>query len=1021
MRIGPVTIEEGLRYIQRNMGVDVIFSPEQVRKRRTRGLSGDYTPQQAIERLLAGSGLQAKPNGRSQYIIVETLVAQAAPERPAQNPAALVPQQPAWWPAEIDEIIITGSRIVREGYEAPTPLTVVSANAIDNSADMSLVNFLNTMPALTGSSLMSSGQSNISAGTSGMQTLNLRSLGANRVLVLLDGQRTVGSSLTGLVDVGNFPAQLVSRVDIVTGGASAVYGSDAVGGVVNFILDKKFVGVKAEISGGLTNYGDDRNYKVDLSGGFGFADDRGHVLLSGEHMYSKGIQGDGGRKWNRTGMNIFTNPAYTSTNGQPFQLLAFGTALGVAAPGGLIVSGPLKGTAFGAGGAPYTFKYGSTFFTPYMQGGDWASNNLQQNYDLDPSQNNQSIFTRVSYDVADGVNVFVQYAWSQDKNRNILNQIHILGGLTGPTISIDNAFLPSSVRAAMAANNVTSFPFGTTNADFPSGFGNNNTRITNRLNTGVDGTFTAVDTLWHWNAYYAYGATKANQHNPGGPVRARYAMAIDAVVNPVTGQIVCRSSLTNPSDGCKPWNPLGVGVNTGNEAAWDWMSQGGSAQHTLVEETTFAAFVSGEPFSLPAGPVSLAISAEHRWDKIHATVDPYAAAFARYFGNYGAIDGSQSVTEGALETIIPLAKDERWAKAWDFTAAARFTGYELAGYVTTYKFGTTYTPIDDIKFRVTRSRDIRAPNINELFASPQAQLTGAGLIDRFLNNVMTQSTTQTVVSGNANLLPEKGDTTGIGVVLSPRFIRGFTASIDFWDVDIHGAIQPLTGQQVIDSCYSGQNTSLCPNIIRDANGLITQVKAYSINLTTQDVRGIDLEASYRTPVSSFMSDWRGDFSLRGLMTFYLRNYQDNTFNEPSNHVGENSGVNPPHWKLTTTATYALDPVSVSLTARAVSGGTVNSEYVQCTSACPLSTTDHITVNSNHLAGRFYLDANVSYKLDLGETTRGELFFSVRNMFNNDPPLGPTSVVSQYYVSTGASAALYDQIGAVYRAGVRFRM
>ena len=931
------------------------------------------------------------------------------------------PTQGAADQSAVEEVVVTGSRIVREGYEAPTPLTVVGTEALEKNADVSLASFLNTMPALAGSSITSSGQSSISPGTSGMQTLNLRSLGASRVLVLLDGQRTVGSSLTQLVDVGNFPAQLVSRVDIVTGGASAVYGSDAVGGVVNFVLDKKFVGLKAELSGGLTNYGDDKTYKIDLSGGFGFGDDRGHILLSGEHVFSQGIKGVGGRKWNLTGVETLTNPTYSATNGQPLLLVLSQTSLATATPGGVIVSGPLKGTAFGAGGTPYQFKYGPLVSAPLMQGGDWAANNLQQNYDLDPAQTNESLFTRVGYDVTDNLNVFIQYAWSQGKNHNILNQIPILGGPTGPTIRNDNAFLPASVRTAMATNAITSFQFGTSNADFPSGFGNDNLRVTNRLNTGFEGTFGAFESTWHWNAYYAYGATKANQHNPGGPLRTRYALAIDAVVNPATGQIVCRSTLTDPTNGCKPWNALGVGVNTGNGASWEWMNAGGSSQHSLVEQTTYAASVTGEPLSLWAGPVSLAISAEHRKDSIHATADAFSTTFGRYFGNYGGIDGEQSVTEGALETVIPLAKGESWAQDWDFTAAVRFTGYSLAGFVTTYKVGTTYTPIDDIKFRVTRSRDIRAPNINELFAKPQAQLTGAGLIDRFRNNASSQSTTITVTSGNPGLLPEKGDTTGIGVVLSPSFLEGFTASVDYWDVNISGAIQQITGQQVIDSCYSGQNTALCPNILRDSLGLITQVNNYSINLATQDVRGIDLEASYRMPMSKVMSDWRGDFSFHGLMTFYLRNYLNNTFNAPSDHVGENSGATPPNWKLTATASYALDPVTFSLTGRAISSGLRDSSYIECTSGCPAATTDHQTINDNRIAGRFYLDANVNYKLALGESTTGELFFSVRNMFNTAPPAGPQAQVSQYYTNSGASSSLFDQLGAVYRAGIRFKM
>ncbi len=920
--------------------------------------------------------------------------------------------------APVEEIVVTGSRIVREGYEAPTPLTVVGTEQLERSADSNLLNFLNTMPAITGSNTAASGGTSLSPGTAGLQTLNLRSLGANRVLVLLDGQRAVGSALSGIVDVASFPAQLVSRVDVVTGGASAVYGSDAVAGVVNFVLDRKFTGVKAELSGGLTNYGDDKNYKVDLSAGFGFADDRGHVLLSGEHMHNQGISGDGGRAWNRTGFQQIVNPLYTATNGQPQQLVQFNTAPGTMTPGGIIVSGPLKGTAFGANGTPFKYQYGSTFSNPFNVGGDWALGDLRPFSDIDPHQTNDSLFARVGYDVTDNLNAFVQWGWQQSHLRNDIASPWILGGPTSPTIQVDNAYLPASVRAAMVTAGVTNFQLGTTNGDMIP-IGNDSLRITNRINAGLEGAFNAFDTSWHWNAYYAYGATKIGFRSPDAILRARYLQAIDAVVNPANGQIVCRSTLTAPTNGCKPWNALGVGVNNGNTAAFNWINNDGLAsfQHALVEQTTYAASATGEPFSLWAGPVSLAVSVEHRKDAVLAVTDPQSLAGGHVLGNLPSLAGAQSVTEGALETVIPLAKGESWAQSWDFTAAVRFTGYELSGFVTTYKFGTTYTPIDDLKFRITRSRDIRAPNLQELFQPGSIGSASPQIIDRFQPGSPQYPLGTTSQGGNPGLLPEKADTTGIGVVIQPRFLDGFTASVDFWDVDINGAIAPLTVQQVIDVCYTKQNESVCPNIIRNASGNIQQIKLFSINLATQDVRGFDFEASYRTPMSAFVSDWRGELSLHGLMTLYLRNYQNNTFSAPSNRVGENNSSNPPDWKLTATATYGLDPVAVSLTARAVSSGTINSEYIQCTSGCPTSTTDHPTINSNRVAGRFYLDANVTYKLDLGDSTTGSLFLSVKNMFNNDPP----PLVTQYFQNLAETGTLYDSFGAVYRVGIRFKM
>ena len=925
--------------------------------------------------------------------------------------------------APIEEVVVTGSRIVREGYEAPTPLTVIGSEALEKAADTNMLNALATMPAVSGAQTGAVASSQLGQGGAGVQSLNLRSLnaqaGGSRVLVLLDGQRVSPSTYGGAVDVATFPSQLVQRVDVVTGGASAVYGSDAVAGVVNFVLDRKYTGVKGEISGGVTNYGDGKNYKIDLSAGFGFGpDDRGHVLVSGEHQFSAGIKDDGGRAWNRTGILQFVNPTYTATNGQPQNLVMAGSSSATIAPGGIIVAGPLKGTAFGAGGVPYKFNYGSLISgTNMSNGGDWQLNDIRRYNDLDPRQSNQNLFTRASYDITDDINAYVQWSYSQNKSLTGLFPVWLPGvapGATAYNITVDNAYLPASVRAAMIASGQTVFGLGSWNQDMPEVQGWT-ARRTMRITGGLEGKFDAFDTAWRWNAYYGYGATKLTLRN-SVPSPARLRLAFDAVVNPANGQIVCRSTLTSPNNGCLPWNPMGVGVNTGNLAAFAWLNGGGAFEGGKIEESTMAASVTGEPLSLWAGPVSLALSIEHRKDEINADVDPISLAAGRFAGNLAPLHGKQSVTEGAVETLIPLAKNESWAQALDLSLAARFTGYELSGYVTTWKVGATYAPINDIKFRATRSRDIRAPNLQELFQPASFGNLGSSIFDRFLNQ-NTPASTLNGVSGNPNLVPEKADTTGIGAVLAPSFLEGFTVSVDYWNVNIGGAITAITAQQVVDACFNKTRTDLCANIVRNADGTIASIATFQINQAVQDVKGIDLEASYRMSMSSLFDDWRGDFSLHGLMTFYLRNFQDTTFTPAKDFAGMNLGNNPPNWKLSVTATYALDPVTVSLTGRAFSNGVIDSNYIACTSGCPASTAANPTINYNRIPGRFYLDANVDYKINVGDASTANLFFSVKNMFNNDVP----GIPSTFFYSYSLTAGQFDQMGAVYRAGIRFKM
>jgi len=468
---------------------------------------------------------------------------------------------------QLEEVVITGSRIVREGYEAPTPLAVVDAAAMQAGSNSNVAQFLNTMPVFSGSAQPGTTQNSISAGTAGVNTLNLRSLGAVRTLVLMDGQRSVGSLLDGSVDVNVFPQQLVQRVDVVTGGASAVYGSDAVAGVVNFILDKEFTGVKGEVSGGVTSYGDDKNYKVALTAGFPFAGGRGHVLASGEQVDNNGIiHGDGGREWNATGVQIIVNPLYgtNAAAGQstsvPQRLILDQIGFSNATRGGLIISGPLKGTAFGPGGTPYTYNYGSLISNPYMQGGDWKSSEIKRDIgsSLDPSESRQNIFTRVSYDVTDAITIFGQVSWASN---------HVFGYCcpqfqpgNGPVIKADNAFIPTDIRARMTALGLTSFQIGSMNEDLPTFF-SDNTRSVNRNVIGGNGKIDAFGSTWSWDAYFQNGFSRSSVNTGGVASRSKFALATDAVRN-TNGQIVCRSTLTNPTNGCVPWNPLGTGVNT---------------------------------------------------------------------------------------------------------------------------------------------------------------------------------------------------------------------------------------------------------------------------------------------------------------------------------------------------------------------------------------------------------------------------------------------------------------------------
>jgi outer membrane receptor protein involved in Fe transport len=932
--------------------------------------------------------------------------ASANDSEPQANPSdAMAPQETeAASDTSVNDIVVVGSRIIRDGYKAPTPLSVVGAEQLANNASSNIAQAITTMPAFSGSGNTRSGTGSGSSATGGINSLNLRSLGPNRTLVLLNGHRVPAANPSGLVDVNTLPQGLVSRVDIVTGGASSVYGSDAVAGVVNFVLDDKLLGFKGSISGGQTNYDDGKNYVADLSAGFKFGGDRGRIFLFGQHSDDDGIPGGSDREWTRRGVQNLANPAYTPTNGQPQRLLLSQVGYMNATPGGVIASGPLAYTYFGVGGEVLQLDRGAIRSDPYMQGGNWEQGDTRRLNPVAPSEKRDSAFGRVTYDITDHINLYAQVGWTRTKTAAQMTP-SFMPSTSGPLIAVDNAYLPESVRARMIAAGLANIRVGTLNYDLDL-LRQESRRTALVYSAGATGDLDALGSNWKWDAYAQRGTTDVHVEIPTNLSRARYALAVDAVRN-AAGQIVCRSTLTNPTNGCSPYNVFGVGVNDPDGPGVAYI-RSPSFQNTKVTQDVFAASLTGEPFSIWAGPVSLALSAEHRRDKAVATVDAGSAALDHPNGNYGFIDGKTSVTEGAIETVIPLLKDSKLGNNLDLNAAARYTSYSLAGNVVTWKVGLVYTPIPDIIFRVTRSRDIRAPSIQELF-SPSTQ-TRSTIFDPFTNTVPAFLQ---ITRGNRDLRPEKADTLGLGVVVQPSFIPGLNASVDYWRIKIDDAISNINAANTLLMCFDGTQPNLCANITR-SNGILTEVVSQNINFAVQRVRGVDFEASYRLPLANVSDSLPGALTLHLNATHYIENFIDNGV-APQNFVGENSGANPPKWRYVASLAYESPTFNASLTARGFSAGKQFANYIECQTNCPTATAAHPTVNDNHMPGRTYLDAALSYNFTVRDA-KLTAFFNVRNLANVDP--APSVAYTNW--TNGANPLLYDVDGRVYRLGLRFQ-
>lgn len=944
----------------------------------------------------------------------------------AQNPESAV----------LDVVTVTGTRIVRDGYEAPTPISVLGNEQLSKMATTNLADSVNRLPSLSGGRSSHNYSGNVSSGTAGINTLNLRGLGASRTLVLLDGKRMVpatlgtGDSATGAPDVNSIPSALIQRVEIVTGGASAVYGSDALAGVVNFILDKEFTGVKGTAQYGETTYGDNQSQLYSLAMGTPFADSRGHVLVSAEWTGSDEIRGND-RPWNDAGYQLITNPAYRKDpvtglgNGVPELIHVFNAGLGQATPGGLIqgcylpgasasVNCGLRGTDFVEGGQPLPFNFGSIISNPYMSGGDWERSRNDDLQSLTMQMERSTAFGRASFDVTDNATVYAELGWSKTRaiNHHALRTFDF-----NLQISRDNPYRPAEMRQYMVTNGFDRLAFGTVNGDLPPVQGDN-TRTFKRYALGAEGTLDIAGDEWSWDAYAQRSTTEALQTAPGNRINPNYNKAINSARD-ASGRIVCSiNAVTVVDPSCLPYNPFGVGVNS--QAVIDYITEMGWANQELTQDVV-AASASGTPFESWAGPVSLAFGIEHRREEVEGVASAIDEASQFFAGNWHASKGDYNVTEGFVETVVPLAKDLPFAQTVDLNAAARWTDYSTSGDVVTWKLGTTWQPIDDIRFRVTRSRDIRAPSLGDLFNAGQSG--GSNFTDPRVDQVTgkkPQYLVTSVTTGNPLLVPEEADTTGVGIVLSPRFIPGFTMSIDYYHIEIDGAIASLGAQTVADRCEAGF-AELCQYVIRDPaqNDKITTVINKPQNILGQVASGYDVEMSYRLPIGP------GDLELRALGTYFDKlETQDSTgrtvdgsgMNAAGAGVGFGNALLSPKYRYLVSVGYNLDPVTATLTMRGVSSGKYNNNFIVCDTGCPTSTLDNPTVDSNHIDGVKYFDLSLNGKL---LDTGAELFFVVENLLNEEPALVAGTRGGGYYNGQD-NADFYDRLGRYFRAGVRFQ-
>lgn len=900
-----------------------------------------------------------------------------AAQAPTATAPAAAPQAQAA-PSDA-EIIVTGSRIAHTTFDTPTPTTSIGEVQLKAKAATSVVDLLRDLPALRPN------RNNGSATDVGASTFNIRSLGPTRTLLLIDGQRVMNSSPTGGFDLNLLPAPLVKRMDVVTGGVSSVYGSDAVTGVVNVFLDGELTGGRADLQFNVTGQGDNKTYSANLAWGKKFADGRGHLVIAGSFFDRPDILYQGSRGWGSTGVTLIPNATYTATNGQYRQLIVPNAQLSSMTYGGVITSaGALKNIQFGPGGAQSLFQQGTNVTSTWMQGGGGLMLQPQLGV-LIPSAQRYNGYARASFEITPDTEVHADVLYARSVQRQTNNYNYNAGDIT---IKSDNPFIPANIKAIMLANNMSSFTMGRLNPELGL---NDNTSTTSyiRSTLGIKG---KLGGSWSWDATTMYTNSIYSNISLNNRNNANWTNALDAVAGP-NGTAICRSTLTNPGNGCVAANPFGENSVSAAAAAY---ATGTSWINSVSTQFDANANVKGSPFSTWAGKVQTAFGVEYRRETVGLTSDPVSAINGWRQASSAPYSGAVSVEEGYVEAGVPLLRDKPFARDVQVDLAGRYVHYSTSGGTAVWKVGLNWNVSHDVRFRGTVSRDFRAPTINELFA---ANTLRAGTI---VSDVNGQSVTVlTLLGGNSKLKPESAHTVTFGVVLRPSFFDGFQVSVDAFNIDLDNAITSLGAQEVVQRCAAGDQT-FCAALTRNAAGVLTQVQITTFNAQTLKTRGLDIEASYQTPLDRLFHGAQGALALSTTAT-YVDRLTTTSNGVTTNTAGQLTGTNAtPKWRASTTLTYSNGPWQLRALGNFVGGGAYDNTY------------GPLDLNYDHFAGRYYVDLTATYDV----TKAVQLYAKVENLTNAPPPL----VAENTIVRAGAANAssFYDVIGRNFGVGMRAR-
>ncbi|OYW51315.1 MAG: TonB-dependent receptor [Novosphingobium sp. 28-62-57] len=932
-----------------------------------------------------------------------------------------------------EAIVVTGSRIQQSAdYNTANPLVAVTAETLQQAGNIQIVETLAQNPALLNSlSGARTSGSNADFGRVGVQLLDLRGLGEDRTLVLVNGRRHV-SSLSGSasVDVNTIPVDLIETVDVLTGGASAIYGADGVSGVVNFRLKRNFEGLAASGQIGISSQGDAGQRIGSITVGRNFADGRGNVALSYEFREIDRVGGTArdyignpdrafGLVRNQADFPDDPNiPDRVPTNNLRYADSSVDGALDFDVDECFTIGTCIPD--FTGSGKVYDRGRLLRSAGGLTQGGDSTPLAGYQG-DLQAYNRVHNVNMLAHYDFSDAVSFYFE-------GKYVKNRTFTLGQ---PSFDFFTYLAPDNAYLEDRFGGVRSIAEGAliSRDNFDLGVrGEQNDRETIRLVGGFEG---RISDHARYDLSYVFGQTKADILLTDYRIGDRYAAAIDAVRDPATGNIVCRSNLTPASadgattftpganSGCLPLNLLGNGVRS--QAALDWVNADINNRSRLRQHVVSGAISGdfGQLFELPGGPVGFALGAEYRKESSSFVPDQLLqqgalADFSTQLPETGEFD----VKEAFAELSVPLLRDMPFAHDLSFGAALRLSDYSTVGKTTTWKIDGTYAPIRDVTFRGTISEAVRAPNITELFqpsngtfsfigdpcdpvfitegtqfraANCQATLAAAGLTPaQILAFNPENDPTATVslpgnVGGNRNLREETARTWTAGVVVRPSFIPGLVASFDWWDIRLKNAINTPDAEEIAELCVDQPSLDnvFCENITRSpTTGFISGYLLQPVNVANFRTAGADFKLNY-----SFRTSKMGAFSFTLVGGYLDRLEFTPTIGAQIDDDREERFF--PKWNATGDITWKMDAVTVNY---GVSWFSSTRRYeLETLAANP----DIAAPENLRVKARWQHDVQVG--LDVGD--KFNFYFGGNNIWNQQPDrfdtTYPISFVGRY--------------------------